>query len=67
MKKLIISLIVIALIFSFSCRDTKKEEVEVKAIIEQVEAVENDINAINEDINSKEKELEEALRALDSL
>ena len=67
MKVLTKYLVVLGLIFSLSCRDTKKEEAEVKATIEKVEAVETEIEDLVEDVNSKEIELEEALKELDSL
>jgi len=67
MKTLFRSLLLLGLILIMSCRDTKKEEAEVNATLEQVEAVETEIDNLVEDVNSKEKELEDALKELDSL
>lgn len=67
MKTLVKCLIVFGLLSSVSCRDTKKEEAEAAAMVEEVEAVEAEVDVITEDINSKEKALEEALKELDSL
>ncbi len=67
MKTLLRSLVLLGLILVVSCRDTKKEEAEVNATLEQVEAVEKEIDDVVEEVNSKEKELEEALKDLDNI
>ena len=61
-----------ALVFLFllalmACRDTKKEEKEAQAVIEEIEAVESEINENSAEIEADTKELEEALKELDSI
>ena len=50
-----------------SCRDTKKEEAEAEAAIEEVETVEEEAAQLTEELDKEAAELEEALKELDSI
>lgn len=66
--KLLVKIFIIVLVVGFvSCRDTKKEEEEANAAIEQVEAVEAEVKEINADLEKGEDELKDALKELDSI
>lgn len=67
MKNLIKLLLVALIVFSVACRDTKKEEAETEAMIEEIESVESDIESISEEVDKKAAELEAALKELDSI
>lgn len=67
MKTLLKLVVIGTFLLSFSCRDTKKEDAETEAMIEQIEAVESDIDSISEDVDAKAKALEAALKELDSI
>lgn len=67
MKKLTQIAFVMALVFSFSCRETKQDEAKENAKLKDIDAVEAEVEVIEENINNKEVELEEALKELDSL
>ena len=60
-------LVALSLIVIVSCRDSKKEEEETKAAVEKIDKIEAEVEELTEDINMKEKDLEEALKELDSL
>ncbi|MUU78415.1 hypothetical protein [Winogradskyella endarachnes] len=75
MKSLLKGLIVLSILLSYSCRETKEEE---KGITEDktevvdetviaTEAVEDDLDEAEEYINETEKELEDALSDLDNI
>ncbi|GHC62782.1 hypothetical protein [Ulvibacter litoralis] len=59
--------IVFAVVLLASCRDTKKEDAETKAVLEQIEAVEAEVEKINESLKENENELDAALQELDSI
>ena len=67
MKTLMKCLVALSLIVIVSCRDSKKEEEETKAAVEKIDKIEAEVEELTEDINMKEKDLEEALKELDSL
>ncbi|MEN8788083.1 MAG: hypothetical protein ABF293_12885 [Flavobacteriaceae bacterium] len=50
-----------------SCRDTKKEQQEIDQMIEQVETIEKQIEETATEVDQKAEELQEALKALDSI
>jgi uncharacterized protein YlxW (UPF0749 family) len=56
-----------ALTVIVSCKDTKKEEDETNAIVEEIESVEKDVNAIAEELEQEAKALEDALKDLENL
>jgi len=66
--KLLVRLLLVVFVIGFvSCRDTKKEEAETEAAIEQIETVEGEVEELSEQLEKDEKELEEALKELDSI
>jgi len=66
--KFVLKIVLVVLMIGFvSCRDTKKEEEEANAAIEQIEATEAEVEAISADLKENEKELNEALKDLDSI
>ena len=66
--KLKFNLLVLLLVtVLMSCRDTKKEEKEAQAAIEEIEAVESEIQEDSEELEKSSQELEEALKELDSI
>ncbi len=66
--KTIFKLIVIIMVIGLaSCRDTKKEEAELEAQMEQIESIEVEAATLTEKVNAEAKELEEALKELDSI
>jgi uncharacterized membrane protein YjjP (DUF1212 family) len=67
MKLLLKTIVIVSVLGIISCRDTKKEEEETEAKLEQIEAVEAEVDEMSEDIEAKEVELEEALKELDSI
>ena len=67
MKVILKLLIVVFVLGLTSCRDTKQEEAEVEAVVEQMESLEEEAEALNEEIEAEAAELEEALSELDSL
>ncbi len=57
----------LCLIIGFmSCKDTKKEEAEAKAMVEQVETIEKEVDSISDSLDKEAKELEAALDELDN-
>ena len=56
----------ILLLGVMSCRDTKKEEAETQAAIEEIEAVEAEVQEASEQVDKDVKELETALNDLDN-
>lgn len=48
-----------------ACKDTKKEEEETLAAIEEIEIIELEMEEIAEDIENSVKDLEEALKELE--
>ena len=67
MKTIMKLLLVALLIFSVSCRDTKKEEAETNAMLEEIESLETEVDSISASVDQKAKELEAALKELDSI
>lgn len=66
--KVVIKLFLVIFVFGLtSCRDSKKEEAEDEAVIEQIENIEQETEEIEESIEVKAEELEEALSELDSI
>lgn len=60
-------IVLLFLLVITACRDTKKEEKEAQAAIEEIEAVESEINENSAELEADTKELEEALKELDSI
>ncbi|WP_299886367.1 hypothetical protein [uncultured Lacinutrix sp.] len=50
-----------------SCRDTKKEEVETKAAVEQIESIEAETEDIIESVEENAQELKKELNELDNI
>lgn len=67
MKTILKLVVVIMVIGLVSCRDTKKEEAELEAQIEQIESIEAEAATLTEKVDADAKELEEALKELDSI
>lgn len=67
MKKL--SLLVLTMLFAgtSSCRDTKKEQVELDKTLDKIEAVELEVEETVEEVEQKAAEVEAAIKELDSL
>lgn len=65
-KKLITTVIFMAAI-TLSCKDTEKEQQELKKQIEQIEATEATIDSTVEQANQKAEEAESLLKEIDSL
>ncbi|RMA58622.1 hypothetical protein [Ulvibacter antarcticus] len=59
--------IVVLLLGMVSCRDTKKEDAESQAVVEKIETMETEVEEISDNLEAEEKELEEALKELDSI
>ena len=66
MKIILRVLLSILLLGVMSCRDTKKEEAETQAAIEEIEAVEAEVEEATETVDKDVKELETALNDLDN-
>ncbi|HZW62959.1 MAG TPA: hypothetical protein VFF15_04850 [Flavobacteriaceae bacterium] len=62
-------LVVAIILVLLSCRDTKKEETVVEELPETEEAVilDRELEAVSEEVNKEVKDLEEAIKALDSI
>ncbi len=67
MKTFLKLVILLFLVGNVSCKDTKKEDAETKAALEEIESIESTIEEASEDLNEDLIELEEALRELDSI
>lgn len=66
--KAIFKLSLLCLLFVVtSCRDTKKEEAEVEATVEQIEAIESETEQVSEALEKEAKDLEKELNELDNL
>ncbi len=66
--KLILKLFVLLfLVGQISCKDTKKEEAETQAALEEIEAVETTLDEASEELDQDLEELEDALEELDSI
>ena len=66
--KVLLKLVVIVLVIGLSsCRDTKKEEAEAAAQLEQIESIEEEAATLTEEIDAEAEELEAALKELDSI
>jgi exosome complex RNA-binding protein Rrp4 len=67
MKTVFKVLMVCLLVGVFSCRDTKKEEAETNAAVEQIEAIEAEADHISKEIDREAEELENELKELDKI
>lgn len=67
MKTVLKLLMVCLLIGVFSCRDTKNEEAETKAAVEQIETIETEAEEISKEIEKEAEELEKDLKELDNI
>ncbi|WP_400078493.1 hypothetical protein [Winogradskyella sp. R77965] len=65
MKTFLRYLTVLGLVFSISCRDTKKEEAEIDSAVEQIDAIEAETETIEKEIEEDAKALEDALNDLE--
>ena len=66
--KTVFKLIMVCLLIGvFSCRDTKKEEAETNAAVEQIEAIETEAEDISKEIEKEAEELENDLKELDNI
>lgn len=64
LTKLILVLFFVGFI---SCRDTKKDEEETKAMVQEIETVESELDQIKEEVEHDATDLEVALKELDSI
>lgn len=67
MKTLFRVLLVCLFIGVVSCRDTKKEEAETQAVVEQIEVIEDQADEISEDIQNQADELQKELEELENI
>jgi hypothetical protein len=67
MKTLSKLCILILLVGITSCRDTKKEEAETEAIVNEIEAIEAEAAQTVDEIDAEAEALEEAMKELDSI
>ena len=67
MKTVLKLMMVCLIIGTVSCRDTKKEDAETEAAVEQIEAIEMEAEEISEEIDQEAKELEKELEELDKI
>ncbi|WP_347922001.1 hypothetical protein [Pontimicrobium sp. SW4] len=64
--KTVSKLIAIIFLLGFvACKDTKKEEEETLAAIDEIETIEGEMEEIAEDIENGVKDLEEAIKELE--
>lgn len=61
-----IGIVFIVLVLA-SCRDTKQEEAQTEAALEQIEAVEAEVKKMDASLKENENELDAALQELDSI
>ena len=67
MKNLMRILMVLFVFALTACVDKKKEEAEVKAMVEKIEAVESEIEEVAKEVNAKVNEVKDSLKELDSI
>ena len=67
MKLMIKCLIFVFLLSPMSCRDSKEEEAQNEAVLEEIEAVETTVEEGSEELDQNVEELEDALEELDSI
>ena len=67
MNRLIKLILVVFLLGTLSCRDSKKEEAEQEAMIEKIDSIEQEATSLTEMVEKDANELEEALNELDSI
>ena len=74
MKRLKSLILVLALVGIMSCRDNKKEEVadeteavEATEVVEETQVVGEDFDEASEEVEKEMSELEDAVKALDSI
>ena len=64
--KTVSKLMVIIFLMGFvACKDTKKEEEETLAAIDEIETIEEEMEEIAEDIENSVKDLEDAIKELE--
>ena len=59
-----LSILILGLI---SCRDTKQNEADTEAAVEQIETIEAEAEAVSEEIDKEAKALEDDLKELDKI
>lgn len=65
--KTIFKLALVCMLFAVtSCKDTKQEEAETEAAVEQIEAIEAETEEIMESVEENAEELKEELNELDT-
>jgi len=67
MKLVLKFFVLLFLVGQISCKETKKEDSEIQADLEEIEAVENTINEASQELDQDLKELQDALEELDSI
>jgi HAMP domain-containing protein len=67
MKLILKFFVLLFLVGQISCKDTKKEDSETQAALEEIEAVETTINEASQELDQDLEELEDALEELDSI
>ncbi|WAC02114.1 hypothetical protein N7U66_20435 [Lacinutrix neustonica] len=67
MKKILNVAFVVMLLAVTSCKDTKQEEAETEAAVEQIETIEAETEEIMESVDQNAEELKEELNELDTL
>ncbi len=66
--KVFLKLFVVLFVFGMtSCRDTKAEDAETEAAVQQIETMQEETEALTEEIDNEAAELEATLSELDSL
>ena len=66
MKTLLKLALVCLFVVALSCRDTKQEEAETEATVEQIETIEKETEAIIESVDESAEELKKELDELDT-
>jgi hypothetical protein len=59
--------VLLFLVGQLSCKDTKQEEAETQAALEEIETVENTLEEASQELDEDLEDLEDALEELDTL